>query len=213
MVVPSIQRIGPEGSPTEVVATELEGVKLNGPNDLVFGPDGSLYFTDPGTYRPDDPEPSYLFVLHPDGTGKLLLEFDPPTFPNGIAFDGTGRLVWTESYTGMVRRMDLGLGKVEDIGRLPGERPVADGLAVAADGRLFVTSVNGAGIDVMLEDGEIVESIPVCPNPTNCVFTGDTLYVTAANALADTTEPSFTGSIWSVEAGVVGVPTCRGSIS
>lgn len=212
MVVPSIQRIESEGARAEVVATEIDGVKLNGPNDLVFGPDGSLYFTDPGTYRPADPEPSHLFALHHDGTGKLLLELDPPTFPNGIAFDGNGRLVWTESYTGMVRRMDVGSGRVEDVGRLPGEHPVADGLAVSADGRLFVTSVNGGGIDVMSEEGEILNSITICPNPTNCVFTGEILYVTAANAVANTTEPSFTGSMWSVEAGVTGVLIRPGSI-
>ena len=63
MVTPSIQRIAREGGPAEIIATELDGKRFNGPNDLVFGPDGRLYFTDPGTYRPDDPEPSYLFVL------------------------------------------------------------------------------------------------------------------------------------------------------
>ena len=72
MVTPSIQRIEREGGPAEIIATELDGKRFNGPNDLVFGPDGRLYFTDPGTYRPDDPEPSYLFVLEADGSGRLL---------------------------------------------------------------------------------------------------------------------------------------------
>lgn len=213
MVAPSIQRVGLEGSRAEIVATSVDGMKLNGPNDLVFGPDGSLYFTDPGTYRPDDPEPSYIFMLQSDGTGRLLLECDPPTFPNGIAFDGDGRLVWAESYTGMVRRMDVASGKVEDVGRLSGDKPVADGLTVTSDGRLFVTTVNGGAIEVMSKDGDIVEKIPICRNPTNCVFTGTKLYVTAANALANTTNPSFTGSLWVIETESTGVRTWRGSIA
>ena len=69
---------------------------FNGPNDLVFGPDGRLYITDPGTYRPGDPEPSRLFVMEPDGTGRLLAELSPPTFPNGIAVEADGNVVWAE---------------------------------------------------------------------------------------------------------------------
>ena len=94
MLPPSIQRIEREGGPAEIIATELDGVHFNGPNDLVFGPDGRLYITDPGTYRPDDPEPSRLFVMEPDGTGRLLAELDPPTFPNGIAVETDGNVVW-----------------------------------------------------------------------------------------------------------------------
>ena len=48
MSVPSIQRIDEEGRPAEIIVTEIDGIALNGPNDLVFGPDGRLYLTDPG---------------------------------------------------------------------------------------------------------------------------------------------------------------------
>ena len=73
-----------------------DGKRFNGPNDLVFGQDGRLYFTDPGTYRPGDPEPSYLFVLDPDGTGECLAEL-PDAYPNGIVAEPDGSIVWVES--------------------------------------------------------------------------------------------------------------------
>src|SRR5579871_3399028 len=54
MVEPSIQRVR-AGGQAETLITHVEGIKLNGPNDLVFAPDGSLVFSDPGTYHPKNP--------------------------------------------------------------------------------------------------------------------------------------------------------------
>src|SRR5438105_1760631 len=48
---PSIQRASPDGK-VEIVATEADGVPLTAPNDLCFGPDGRLYFTDSGDWDP-----------------------------------------------------------------------------------------------------------------------------------------------------------------
>ena len=185
---------------------------MNGPNDLVFGADGRLYFTDPGTYRPSDPEPSRIFVLEASGRGALLVELDPPTFPNGIAIEADGSVVWAESYTGMVRRCRPDGTGIEDIGMLPGDHPVADGLAVAADGRLFVTTVNGGGIDVLNPDGSYDQFIEAGTIPTNCVFDGTRLLMTDAGAIADTPDASFTGQLWLIETGTEGGPTWTGTI-
>lgn len=212
MVTPSIQRIAREGSRAEIMITQVAGRRLNGPNDLVFGPDGRLYFTDPGTYRPDDPEPSCLFVLEPDGSGRLLAELDPPTFPNGIAIEADGNVVWAESYTGMVRRLRLDSGAIEDIARLPGERPIADGMAVASDGRLYVTTVNGGGIDVIRPDGTYDHFIKAGVIPTNCVFAGRDLIMTDAGVVADSAEASFGGQLWRLPTDTPGLPAWRGRI-
>jgi gluconolactonase len=212
MSVPSIQRIDREGGTAEVIATEIEGKPFNGPNDLVFGPDGRLYFTDPGTYRPADPEPSYLFVLDAGGRGRLLAELTPPTFPNGIAIEADGSVVWAESYTGMVRRLRLETGAIEDIARLPGEKPVADGMAVGADGLLYVTTVNGGGIEVLSPDGTHVRHIRAGTIPTNCVFDGRDLIMTDAGVLADTADASYGGQLWRLPVDAEGVPTWRGRV-
>ncbi|CAN5655656.1 SMP-30/gluconolactonase/LRE family protein [soil metagenome] len=212
MVAPSIQRIAREGAPAEIIATELDGRRLNGPNDLVFGPGGRLYFTDPGTYRPADPEPSYLFALEADGSGRLLLELDPPTFPNGIAVEADGSVVWAESYTGMVRRLHPDTGLIEDIAVLPGEKPIADGMTVGADGLLYVTTVNGGGIEVLRPDGGYVRHIKAGTVPTNCVFDGRDLIMTDAGVLADTADASYGGQLWRLPIETEGLPTWRGRI-
>jgi len=213
MVTPSIQVIEKEGSKAQIICTEIEGIKFNGPNDLVFGKNGKLYFTDPGTYRPNDPQPSYLFELSPDGSGRLLAELSPPTFPNGIAIEADGSVVWAESYTGMVRRLNPDNLQITDICKLPGDKPVADGMAVAADGRLFVTTVNGGGIDVINKDGSYDQFLKLGVIPTNCVFSGADLYMTDAGVLADSSDPSMGGQLWLLRDVTEGLGTWPGSIN
>jgi gluconolactonase len=212
MVTPSIQVIEKEGSKAQIICSEIEGIKFNGPNDLVFGKNGKLYFTDPGTYRPNDPQPSYLFELSSDGSGRLLAELSPPTFPNGIAIEADGSVVWAESYTGMVRRLNPETLQITDICKLPGEKPVADGMAVAADGRLFVTTVNGGGIDVVNKDGSYDQFLKIGIIPTNCVFSGSDLYMTDAGVLADSSDPSMGGQLWLLRDVTEGLGTWPGSI-
>jgi len=212
MVTPSIQVIEKEGSKAQIICSEIEGIKFNGPNDLVFGKNGKLYFTDPGTYRPNDPQPSYLFELSSDGSGRLLAELSPPTFPNGIAIEADGSVVWAESYTGMVRRLNPETLQITDICKLPGEKPVADGMAVAADGRLFVTTVNGGGIDVVNKDGSYDQFLKIGIIPTNCVFSSSDLYMTDAGVLADSSDPSMGGQLWLLRDVTEGLGTWPGSI-
>ena len=90
---PSIQRVSPSGE-VEVLVTEIEGVKFGAPNDLAFGPDGTLYFTDPvsGFNRTEPPAPGYIFSLAPDGTGRVVVEAGR-TFPNGITVEADGNVV------------------------------------------------------------------------------------------------------------------------
>ena len=184
----SIQRVGREGGAAEIIATEIDGISLNGPNDLVFGRDGRLYFTDPGTYRPTDPDPSYIFALDPDGAGHVVVAFPAPVFPNGIAVEDDGSIVWDESYTGHVRRRRVD-GSIEDLGRMPGANPILDGMKIGADGRLYVTDITGAGIHVLGRDGTVEEFIACGNATTNCAFDGESLYVTDAGVPADSADP------------------------
>jgi gluconolactonase len=212
MTKASIQVVDRQGGRAEILTTEIDGVSLNGPNDLAFGPDGRLYFTDPGEYNPSDPEPSYIFALGPDGTGSVVVDFPTPTFPNGLAFDAHGRLVWVESYTGRVQRLRED-GGIDDLGRLPGENPVPDGMTVDADGRLYVCDIAGAGIHVLDPEGAVIEFLGIEGYPTNCAFDNETLVVTDAGRLADGPEPSLNGRLWRIELGRKGQEVTLGTIS
>ena len=211
MIDASIQRVH-EGGKAEALITEVEGIKLNGPNDLVFAPDGSLVFSDPGTYNPKNPDPSYIHRLMPDGTAKVLIAFPKPVFPNGVAVEPDGSIVWDESYTGRVGRIRPN-GKIEDLGRLPGDNPIPDGLKVGADGRLYVTDFVGKGIHVLAPDGKYEGFIKVAIAPTNCAFDGETLWVTDTGLLALGTEASSLGQIWRLHVPGGGGPTYKGRIA
>ena len=147
-----------------------------------------------------------------DGTGRLLAELTPPTFPNGIAIEADGSVVWAESYTGMVRRLDPATGAIADIAKLPGEKPVADGMAVGKDGRLDVTTVNGGGIDVINRDGTYDRFIKAGVIPTNCVFASRDLIKTDAGVLAASADASYGGQLWRLPVDTEGLGTWTGSI-
>jgi gluconolactonase len=210
MTTPSIQRVA-EGGKAEILLTEVTGVRLNGPNDLVFAADGRLIFSDPGTYNPANPDPSYIFAVEPDGSACLAVEFEEPTFPNGVAIEADGSIVWGESYTGRVKRQRPD-GSIANLGRLPGDNPIPDGLKVGADGRLYVTDIAANGIHVLKPDGT-AEGFFLCGKATtNCVFSGETLWVTNAGVLATGSDPSFGGTLCRVRIPGGGVPTYYGRI-
>jgi len=197
---PSIERISLTGE-IETWATTIADVDLAAPNDLVFGPDGRLYLTDPS--EPYDPQRAHatnrLLALGSHG-GEVLIEL-PPSYINGLAFTPKGELVWVESYTRDVCLLDEGAKR--RLCALP-ESHIPDGLDIAADGRMYVATTFSHGITVVAPDGEIVDHIPLDESaiPTNCCFHGSDLLVTdfgvgyrAGNAR---------GRLWRVETDAVG---------
>jgi gluconolactonase len=151
------------------------------PNDLVEGPDGRIWFTDPS-----HDGPGALWAHDPDtGTGELLAE--EIEYPNGLVIDPDGtRLVLAETRTGRLLRYGWdGAALTADgvLATLPDGG--ADGLALGPDGDLYVAVPRADRIAVLEPDGRERTSLrfdgPTFP--TNLCFAGparDVLVVTAA---------------------------------
>lgn len=209
MKAPSIQKAWPDGR-VESLVTEVDGIALQAPNDLTFGPDGRLYFTDPADYLPDDRKPGRVFALNPDGTGECLEEL-PEAYPNGIVAEADGNIVWVESYERGVYRWRAGTRRSEQIAQLP-EGHVPDGLKVAANGDLYVTSTGSGGIDIVSPAGGVSGFLAVGLVPTNCVFDGADLLVTDGGAQGTSDELHAEGILWRMPIGVPGMPLFQGAI-
>lgn len=209
-VTPSIQRISPDGR-VESVVERASGRPLAGPNDLVFGPDGRLYFTDPGSFDPDYPSDGTIVCVEPDGTATILEEVGP-VFPNGIVAEPDGAVVWNESFTRRVRRR-LVDGRVERVATLPEDR-IPDGMKLAADGRIYVAGVTSGGIDVLSPDGEAVGFVRIGGTPLNLVFDGCDLLVADFGHWSPEAEAGAVaaGRLTRVRVDAVGMPLFRGSL-
>src|SRR5262249_52122287 len=86
-VLRAIIEISPRGN-YKILADRFEGKKLNSPNDVIVGPDGALYFTDPtlDLVAGEKQEIPFQGVYRLDGNGNLKLLTKDLTQPNGLAF-------------------------------------------------------------------------------------------------------------------------------
>jgi gluconolactonase len=206
---PSIQRASPDGK-VEVVATEADGVAFDGPNDLTFGPDGRLYFTDSGDWDPETkPHKGRIVVIEKNGTAHILEELDH-VYPNGIVAEPDGSIVWVESYTRrMIRRRPNGAKSV--IHHFP-DKHIPDGFKIDTSGNFWVTTVSSGGLDIVARDGEAMDFLDLKAVPLNCVFGGTSLYVADFGVFDTSASASMGGRLLKVDVGVAGMTLFKGAI-
>jgi gluconolactonase len=206
---PSIQKTRSDGK-VEILVTEADGHKFHGPNDLVFAPDGRLWFTDSGDWNPaDKPHPGRIVCIEKDGTAHIVEELDY-VYPNGIVAEPDGSIVWVESYTLRVirRRVD---GTKSVIHTLP-EGHIPDGLKIDVDGNFWITAVAAGGVDIIARDGTPIDFLDSGGTILNCCFgKGGALYLCDMGPF-DVTGSAMTGRLVRVEVGVEGMPLFRGAI-
>jgi sugar lactone lactonase YvrE len=178
-------------------------------NDGHVGPDGSLYF---GTMCDGGNDPSGWFYRY---DGHDLSRFAGPFIvTNGPAVSADGQVLYaTDTRGGFIFAHDLTDG-------VPGEprrfvhfeegwgRP--DGMAVDAEGHLWVCHWGGSRISRFSPDGALERVVPVpTAEVTKCAFGGPdltTLYITTASVGHDPTIDPMAGHVYAVDAGVRGLP-------
>jgi gluconolactonase len=123
------------------------------------------------------PRPGHLHVIDLDGGVRTLA--DGVVVTNGLAFspDG-GRLYHCDSHEQVIRaydvRADGSVGPWRPFARFDGDTP--DGLAVAADGSVWVALAHGGAVAVFEPDGSPRRRLPVpLPMVTSLCFGGDDL--------------------------------------
>jgi gluconolactonase len=180
-----IQRITAEGEVIDV-SGDLPGAAPHRPNDLCFGPDGMLYFTDPRNWEDiTHLEVGRIWRLDPS-TGSAEVLSEVPMFCNGIAFGPEPNALYVAQTMGMkVIRFDwspTGLGEPRDWVALPVGFP--DGFCFSADGDCYVCGATGNVLQVFDADGGLKRTIefPEHADPTNCCLGDGVLYVTCSGS-------------------------------
>jgi gluconolactonase len=207
---PGIQRVSPSGR-VETVVDRVDGIECCAPNDLCFGMDGRLYFTDPvGWPAKIDRRPRHVFAIDSDGKGEVIAELGE-VFPNGIAADLQGGILWGETISRYIKRKRPGKD-IEILARLP-EGHMADGMKFDSSGHLWITTVKGGGFDVLDPETGDMEFVS-CPHyPLNCVFAGETLIVTDKGLWDDKSlDVARDGRLIGLHVGISGQPLYRGQL-
>jgi len=173
---------------SEILTDKFEGKRLNRPNDVICGSDGSIYFTDPGLRVPiaqRQQETAAIYRVKPDGSVSKVADFE---YPNGLAFSPDERTLYAantrfaayihaielDSAGNMVRRRIFAdMSSDEKIG-------VPDGMKVDLEGRVYCTGPGGTW--VFAPNGDKIGVIKTPEVPANLAFGGPdmkTLFFTA----------------------------------
>lgn len=150
-----IERIDIATGKVERLFDTVDGIKLSGPNDIVFDDAGGFWFTDLGKTRPWGHESGGLFYAKADGSLVKRVVHGPNM--NGVGLSPDGQTVYTAlTHERLLLGFDItSPGEIApSTGLMPGRvvtsfpgRVLLDSLAVAADGTICVaTLVDAPGI-------------------------------------------------------------------
>ena len=176
-----------ENGVAEILTTNFEGKRLNGPNDLWLDNEGGIYFTDPlyvRDYWKNFKQEIFDKNLYYRNSEGKITKLDTFTQPNGIV----GSLKFKKLY---VSDIDANKTYVYDIaraGKLTNKKLFcnlgSDGMTLDNLGNLYIT---GNGVTVFNSQGEQIHHIDVPEKWTaNVTFGGEnfsTLFITASKSV------------------------------
>jgi gluconolactonase len=191
-VLRAVIRIDPDGHYT-VLAGRYQNKRFNSPNDLVIGPDGAIYFTDPTLDLPKGQPQEIPFqgVYRLDSSGDVRLLTRDLAQPNGLAFSPDGKHLYVDDSERLDIRVydflpDATLENGRQFGKENGgpDEGVPDGMRVDREGNLFV--VGPLGIWVWDAAGHHLGTIVLPEQPANLTWGESdygTLFITATTSV------------------------------
>ena len=197
----AVERLDLRTKRRETLVGRYGGKRFNSPNDLVRGPDGAIWFTDP-PYGLKDLDASPYKEQPANGVyrlgrdGKVTLIEGGLAFPNGIALSPDARTLYVSNSDPkhavimayalgadgavLTRRLFKDMTALAAQG-LPG---LPDGMSIDARGNLWASGPGG--LYVFTPDGRELGRIEAGTAISNCAFggpDGKTLFMTAGHAI------------------------------
>lgn len=172
-----------------VLVNDLDGKKLNGPNDVWAAPNGDIYFTDPYYQRswwtrtkPEIDKEKVYVLMHGSKTPVALV--DSLQRPNGIAGTPDGKYL----YVADIKGNKVYKYSINKDGTLSNAQLFvnmgSDGMTLDNQGNVYVT---GKGVTVFNSNGQQIAHIDIPEKWTaNVAFGGkhrNTLFITASTAV------------------------------
>ncbi len=171
----------------EILTTDFNGKRLNGPNDLWLDENGGIYFTDPlyvrDYWQDFHQEIQEKNLYYRNSEGKIT-KLDTFTQPNGIV----GSQELKKLYVSDIDTHKTYVYDIQGDGKLTNKKLFcnlgSDGMTLDNRGNLYLT---GNGVTVFNKNGEQIHHISVPENWTaNVTFGGEnfsTLFITASKSV------------------------------
>lgn len=187
-----VQKLSPSGEVTTIAkGFEADPATAKGPNDITVSRSGVVYFSDPNGYQ-GEAAPGTVYWIN--AAGETAVFDDTVVGPNGIVLSADDRTLYVAHNVGESSSEIVRWPLAED-GSAAGPKElvasfepcVADGMAVDADGRIWVTCYSyGTAHLIDPSTGETVERITTEKKGlTNAAFgrgaDANTLYLTGSD--------------------------------
>jgi gluconolactonase len=190
------------GRVLRVLLDRINGLPIDGPNDLVMDARGGIYVTDP-QFTPDTKKSQpgkQVYYIAPDGSARVVIGPGEYAMPNGVEISPDGKTLylnntWQQPGENFIWAYDVaGDGSLShkrhfavveltpEVAAAPNPadrfNSGADGSAVDTDGRYYVAT--RTGVQIFLPDGSAAGTIRVPQQPVSLTFggrNGDVLYI------------------------------------